>query len=188
VPIHLASADKLVGFGILFMIEPFTSILPWTRRHLEDDRSWIYPLGQAEIDGFRRALDHALEKGKPMMQMSPDDFPIADAAERALRSVVASTQAGYGIALLRGFPADEFTDKELHVLCWGIGLQMGIARPEGKQSQFMSDVMAAGGQYRGPTGRGYNTNSALVRAAQMPLLGPSRCVSRRAANRNANVG
>ena len=44
---------------------------------------------------------------------------------------------------------------------WGLGLHLGIPRPQGKKSQFISHVRDDGGTYRSTNGRGYNTNSKL---------------------------
>ena len=143
------------------MINPIASAACWTRRQLEADSSWIQPLEPPAVDDLRRALDHALSTGKSLLQMSRSDFPLAQHGRRALEDAVATTQSGCGIALMRGLPVDELSEEGVRTLCWGIGLNLGVARPQGKKSQFMSDVRAEGGQYRSPTGRGYNTNSAL---------------------------
>jgi hypothetical protein len=74
---------------------------------------------------------------------------------------VIQTQHGYGVALVRGLPTSDLTEDEARLLFWGLGLHLGVARPQGKRSQFMSDVRAEGGEYRSPTGRGYNTNASL---------------------------
>ena len=143
------------------MINPIASAACWTRQQLEADASWIQPLKPPAADDLRRALDYALSTGKSLLQMSRSDFPLAQHGRRALADAVATTQSGCGIALMRGLPVDELSEADVRTLCWGIGLNLGVARPQGKKSQFMSDVRAEGGQYRSPTGRGYNTNSAL---------------------------
>ena len=138
-----------------------SSALSWRRNDLETDRSWIQPLEQTAVDDFLRALEHALTTRKPLLQMSKSDFPIREDGQRALSKVLAATQGGYGIALVRGVPIAGLAEDEARVLFWGIGLHLGVARPQGKNSQFMSDVRAEGGEYRSPTGRGYNTNASL---------------------------
>lgn len=143
------------------MIDAVRNVLSWTRKDLETDRSWIHSLERRTIDDLRSALDQALATGKSMLQMSRADFPLGPRANEALSKVIAETQERYGMALLRGLPVDEWTESEQRMLFWGIGMNLGVARPQGKKSQLMSDVRAEGGQYRGPTGRGYNTNAGL---------------------------
>jgi hypothetical protein len=62
---------------------------------------------------------------------------------------------------MRGLPVERWSVDDARRLFWGIGLHLGVPRPQGKASQFMSDVRDAGGTYRSTAGRGYNTRSAL---------------------------
>lgn len=143
------------------MIEPIEEPRGWTRADLENDTSWIYPLTDEDIDGLRRALAHALATGKSRFEMSGADFPIDAALRARLASIVQSTQHEYGFKLMRGFPVGDYSEDELRTFYWGLGLQLGVPRPQGKASSFMSDVRDAGGVYRAQTGRGYNTASRL---------------------------
>lgn len=142
-------------------MSPGTAAHRWTRRDLEADTQWIRILDRPAIDDWQRALDHALSCGRPLLQLDRSDFPLGEAGREALRWVVQQTQERYGAALLRGLPVDGLDDLSARVLFWGIGLHLGVARPQGRLSQFMSDVRAEGGVYRSPTGRGYNTNAGL---------------------------
>lgn len=133
----------------------------WTRRDVEQDDSWIHHLGDAEIAALEQALRHALQTGKGMFGMSVEDFPLDPQVRERLVGMVNETQRGFGFKLLRGFPVDRWSRDELRLLFWGIGLTLGVPRPQGKASQFISDVRDAGGTYRSSTGRGYNTRSGL---------------------------
>ena len=44
---------------------------------------------------------------------------------------------------------------------WAIGLHAGVARPQGRASQYISPVRDAGTDYRAVNGRGYSSNAAL---------------------------
>lgn len=143
------------------MAEPISTPPVWKREDLEQDRSWTRTFDQPAIDDLRRALDHALATQKSLLHFGKAAFPIGPNAEEALRWVVRETQQRFGLALLRGLPTADLSDDEARVLFWGIGLHLGVARPQGKNSQFISDVRAEGGEYRSPTGRGYNTNASL---------------------------
>lgn len=135
----------------------------WTRRDVEQDDSWIHHLSREQIGALEDALRHALATGKGMFEMSVEDFPLDPAVRDTLTGIVDQTQGqdGFGFKLLRGFPVDNWSRDELRLLFWGIGLVLGVPRPQGKASQFMSDVRDAGGTYRSATGRGYNTRSGL---------------------------
>jgi len=143
------------------MIEAIAQPRGWCRADLERDTSWIYRLTPDDIEQLRRALDHALASGRSRMEMSSDDFPIGANLRDKLKGLVASTQTEYGFKLMRGFPVQDYSEEELRTFYWGLGLQLGVPRPQGKASAFMSDVRDAGGVYRAKTGRGYNTSSRL---------------------------
>ncbi len=51
--------------------------------------------------------------------------------------------------------------REFELLTWAIGLHAGVARPQGKASQYISAVRDAGTAYRTGTGRGYSSNAEL---------------------------
>ena len=70
-------------------------------------------------------------------------------------------EEGIGFLVLRGLPMDGQSVDDHRLMAWAIGTHLGVARPQGKASQLMSDVRDAGGTYRGGSGRGYNTNSEL---------------------------
>ena len=133
----------------------------WTRADMERDQSWIHVLTADEIEALEHALRHALATGKDMFDMSIEDFPLDARVRRRLVALIDETQEGFGVKLLRGFPVERWDTDALRTLFWGIGLLLGVARPQGKLSQFVSDVRDAGGTYRSNTGRGYNTRSGL---------------------------
>ncbi|NYT84784.1 TauD/TfdA family dioxygenase [Pollutimonas harenae] len=143
------------------MINPIQEPRGWTRAEVEQDSSWIYRLTDAEIADLEQALRHALSTRKSFFELSQEDFPISKAVLERFKSVIASTQNDYGYKLVRGFPVEHWTEDELRIFYWGLGLHLGVPRPQGKASSFMSDVRDAGGTYRASTGRGYNTSSRL---------------------------
>ena len=134
---------------------------PWVRQDLERDQSWIHPLTETEIQDLESALRVVLATGRSEFELSAGDFPLTPATEKLLTAVMDATQSGYGVCLVRGFPVERWSTAEMRILFWCLGLRCGVPRPQGKPSHFVSDVRDAGGQYRGGTGRGYNTNSKL---------------------------
>lgn len=133
----------------------------WTAAEAAADRSWILRLDEEQVDDFRQALIHARKVNKPFLQMTREDFPLNEPGKRALEAAVAMTQGRWGMALLKGFPVDEWTEDEARLAYWGMGLHMGVARTQNRASEIMNDVRDAGGDYRSKGGRGYNTNAGL---------------------------
>ena len=133
----------------------------WRRSDLEQEQSWIHRLTEQEISDLEWGLRHVLTLNKNEFDLSASDFPLTSLTQDLLQRTMDATQTGFGVCLLRGFPVSSWTKAEMRTLFWCIGLRCGVPRPQGKQSQYVSDVMNAGGTYRGGTGRGYNTNSKL---------------------------
>lgn len=148
-------------FAVATPVEKFASPRAWTRADLENDSSWIHPLSQKEIEDLEMGLHAVLATGKSEFELSAADFPLTPATDKLLKTIIQSTQSNYGVCLVRGFPVDKWTPAEMRTLFWSMGLRMGVPRPQGKPSHFVSNVRDDGGVYRSGTGRGYNTNSKL---------------------------
>lgn len=143
------------------MIQQVASRASWSRAELAQTEDWFHRLSEEAIADFETAMRTAVASEKEMFDLDVRDFPLGDAGRAALGRVHDATQKGLGVMVLRGFPVARHAPAHLRTLFWGLGLHMGVPRPQGKQSQFMSDVTDAGGVYRSTTGRGYNTRSKL---------------------------
>ncbi|MCX7230545.1 MAG: TauD/TfdA family dioxygenase [Burkholderiales bacterium] len=133
----------------------------WTPEDLRRDTGWAHRLDAAEIAAFERGLVHARASGKGFWDLAPGDFPFGEAALERLARALAETQQGRGFQMLRGLPVDRWSVEDARLFFWGLGLHLGVPRPQGRASQYMSDVRDAGGTYRSVQGRGYNTKSAF---------------------------
>ncbi|KAI0470997.1 Clavaminate synthase-like protein [Xylariaceae sp. FL0804] len=142
------------------MAQP-TGPQPWKAEDIRRDTSWIQRLTPEEVEGFRTALAHARTLGKPLLKMEQADYPLPDASRLALERAVATTQGRWGLCLVKGFPTDEWSEEEMRVAYWGMGLYMGVGRTQNKASQIISDVRDTGVGYKVKGGRGYNTNAGL---------------------------
>jgi len=143
------------------MVQPVVQPGGWTPEDLRRDADWARRLDAAEIAAFERGLAHARASGKGFWDLAPDDFPFGEAALERLARALAETQQGRGFQMLRGLPVDRWSVEDARLFFWGLGLHLGVPRPQGRASQYMSDVRDAGGTYRSVQGRGYNTKSAL---------------------------
>ena len=138
-----------------------TSPRGWKRADLEQDQSWVHRLSEQEIHDLEAGLRHVLALNKKEFELAAADFPVTAVTEQLLKRTMDATQTGLAICVLRGFPVARWSKADMRTLFWCMGLRVGVPRPQGKQSQYVSDVLNTGGTYRGGTGRGYNTNSKL---------------------------
>jgi len=133
----------------------------WYPNDLSRDSSWIHRLSAEEIGGLESALACAKARGTLMLDMTREDFPLNGAALAAVREAFRATQERWGLCLIKGLPIDRWSVDETRMVFWGLALHVGIARPQNRASQIMTDVLDEGGTYKTKNGRGYNTNAEL---------------------------
>lgn len=132
----------------------------WSAAALADDPSWIYDIAPAHAAAMIDSIRSAHIPGKDLLDYDPADFALG-LAMTPVRRAFAQAQNGRGIALVRGLPRQGVTAEEFGLLTWAIGLHVGVARPQGKASQYLSPVRNVGTVYRSTTGRGYSSNAEL---------------------------
>ncbi|MGD0107171.1 MAG: TauD/TfdA family dioxygenase [Rhodopila sp.] len=132
----------------------------WTVDDLQADGTWIFELDDRARRDLTAAARCATDPAKALLDYWREDFDLGSAwplIAASLREV----RDGTGFAILRGMPRDGLTAEEFELLTWAIGLHTGVARPQGKSSQFLSAVRDAGTAYRTGKGRGYSSNADL---------------------------
>ncbi len=132
----------------------------WTAGDLQADERWIRELGDRARRDLTATVRKAADPAKTLFDYSRDDFNLG-AAEPVIAGALREVRDGTGFAILRGMPRDGLTQAEFELLTWAIGLHIGVARPQGKASQFLSAVRDAGVVYRTGKGRGYSSNADL---------------------------
>ena len=132
----------------------------WTAADLNARTEWIVELDDAARRDLIAAVRQARDPGKTLFDYRRADFDLGRAwapIARCLKEV----RDGTGFTILRGLPRDGLTAGEFELLTWAIGLHTGVARPQGKASQFLSAVRDAGVTYRSGRGRGYSSAAEL---------------------------
>jgi len=138
-----------------------TPLRAWLADDLRRDTSWIRVLTPTAVAGVERALQHARQTGLHWFAMTAADFPIGEAARTEIHNAFDATQRDFGLCLLRGFPVERWSADDARLALWGLGLHLGVARPQNKLSDVMNDVRDEGADYKVKGGRGYNTNAGL---------------------------
>lgn len=133
----------------------------WTTQQVSDDQSWILYLQTEHQQDIDQALSAARAHGKPLLEWTQADFALNASTQAFLDQAVKTTQGRWGMCLIKGFDVDHWSEQETQMVYWGMSLYMGVARPQNRNSDFMTDVRDAGGSYKVKGGRGYNTNAEL---------------------------
>lgn len=144
-----------------FIMSIGTGPQSWKTKDVESDNSWVLRLTPEQIQGFKDALLFAKSHPKPLLEMSQADYPLPEASKKALKDAIATTQGRWGMCLVKGFPVDEWSEADMRVAYWGMGLYMGVGRTQNRASEVINDVRDAGGSYKVKGGRGYNTKAGL---------------------------
>ncbi|MCK8784446.1 TauD/TfdA family dioxygenase [Roseomonas sp. NAR14] len=132
----------------------------WRPTDIEASERWLRPVTAAESADLADAVTALRASGRPLLEITRRDVPLGRFAA-VLDKARARLEDGPGFVVLRGLPTADRPAEENRLMAWAIGTHLGVARPQGRQSQLISDVRDAGGTYRSGSGRGYNTNSEL---------------------------
>lgn len=145
----------------------------WTVAEIEQDPSWRFELDKRAGEQMATAVRAVFDPSRDLLDHAPDDFDLGPGLD-VVKQAIASAQTGAGLALIHGLPREGLSRAEFRLLTWAIGLHLGVPRPQGAKSHYVSEVRAAGQAYRTSSGRGYNTNTALdfhMDDADLVLLG-----------------
>jgi hypothetical protein len=160
--LNSASPEAEKDGTVIRMIEPIEvdSPMAWTAQDLHDDPSWIAQLNDAARRDLVRAVRHAEDPDRTLIDYAPSDVDLG-VAHAPIEEAFRIARHQRGLALLRGLPRAELTEAQFGLLTWAIGLHQGVARPQGKASQYLSAVRNEGADYRSSGGRGYSSNVEL---------------------------
>jgi len=125
----------------------------WRAADIADAESWtlrLEPADHAELDD---ALRVAQSVSTDPLHVGRDDFPL-DALATKLTRAVGDLLDGRGFLRISALDVDRYTDEELSLLYWGIGLHMGEPWPQNKHGHVLGDVTDQGKTIDDPTVRG----------------------------------
>jgi hypothetical protein len=132
----------------------------WRVEDLDRDRDWTFEIDPQARKQLAAAVREAFVPDRPLFDYSRENFDLGPAG-MTIAAAFRQVQQGRGFALVRGLPRDELTEAEFEMLNWAIGLHSGVARPQGRATQYISAVKDVGTDYRGAGGRGYSSNAKL---------------------------
>lgn len=133
----------------------------WEAQDLINDTSWIFNPSQQMYKPLVESVKKLIQEGKGLFDVSIEDFDYGPALIKEMNAVKTELRERSGLALIKNVPLDHLDSAQTEMLYWGLGLLLGVPMPQGKNSQFISNVRNDGGTYRSTQGRGYNTNSQL---------------------------
>ncbi|MFM7025380.1 MAG: TauD/TfdA family dioxygenase, partial [Limnohabitans sp.] len=105
------------------------------------------------------ALSHLKSRGLTFPNFGRDDFPLAGWAH-LLHRCSDELENGRGFMVLRGLPVTHYTEEDINILYYGIGLHMGMPVRQNPRGDLLGVVMNVGDASQKTT-RVYETNLYL---------------------------
>lgn len=143
----------------IILKQKVTGPAAWRGSDLRDDQSWIFQLSKETIDTLDGALAAVKAKGLSFPNFNRDDFPIHSLSEQ-LDSYAKEMEDGKGFLLLRGLPIERYSDDDINIIYYGIGLHMGTPVCQTLKGDLLGNVMNVGDITKKET-RVYETNAYL---------------------------
>ncbi len=132
----------------------------WLADDLNADQSWIFQIDDKARAHLSQMVKKVFDPDKTLFDYAHADFDLGPAAP-VITAAFNEAKHARGLSLIRGLPRTDLNEKEFRLLSWAIGQNMGVGRPQGKSSQYMSEVRNVGTDYRSATGRGYSSSAKL---------------------------
>ena len=118
---------------------------------------WIIQLSKKDINELKSATHAFVQSGKSIGSMTSALFLLPTLGNK-LKQLQDQLLRGIGFFILRGLVVDDFDEKAIATLFFGIGTHLGNARSQNAQGHVLGHVRDLGLQSSNPNVRLYQTN------------------------------
>ena len=125
----------------------------WRAEDVAKSDEWIEVFDPEELVEIEAALRYALARSSDVLGIERDDFPLPPVRHRLAR-VEDDLINGRGFVLLRGVPRDKYSQEEMEMIYWGIGMHLGAPWPQNQYGHVLGDVTDQGVRGRDHSSRG----------------------------------
>lgn len=139
---------------------PVGGAAAWRGEQLAGSDEWIVALTDAQAEELRTATAHACGTGRPMGELTEEDFPLPRLASEVARWR-ADLDRGRGFLLVRGLPVDRWSEEEAETAFWCLGLHLGRPGAQNGDGDLLGHVIDLGEDANHPASRLYRTNSNI---------------------------
>ncbi len=138
--------------------QPLQTSAAWRGADVRQRTDWQVPLTAAEVEELRAAVRSVEAGGKPMGDLTREDFPLPTLSRR-IDEWRREIRHGRGFVLVRGLPVAEWTERQSETCYWCIGHHLGLPGAQNPQNDLLGHVRD---QRTGGDVRYYRTNKALA--------------------------
>lgn len=125
----------------------------WRSADVADPARWTVELTASDHRELDRALEVAKARSRNLLDIRREDFPLEGLAPK-LAEVERELIDGRGFVRISALDASRYSDDDLTMLYWGIGMHLGDPWPQNKYGHMMGDVTDQGKRLDDPTARG----------------------------------
>ena len=125
----------------------------WTAPDVADEDAWTEHFDDAEQRELDASLRHAMETSDDVLELGRDDFPLPTLGRRLAR-IEDELINGRGFVRLRGIDRRAYTQTEMELLYWGIGMHLGLPWAQNRHGHVLGDVTDQRKTADDPTARG----------------------------------
>ena len=143
----------------VMMKTPVQGPAAWRGVDLQEDDAWLHTLTDEALTQLERALAHVKSKGLRFPDFGKDDFPL-DGDVLHLNQRNEELENGRGFWVLRGLPVARYSEEDIRIMYYGIGLHMGEPVRQNPRGDLLGVVMNVGDTSQKTT-RVYETNLYL---------------------------
>ncbi len=140
--------------------EPLKTPATWRGPEIQHSDDWLHRLTPDQLADLERALAHARSTGKPMTELTREDFPLPVLAP-AIRGWLETLQRGRGFLNVKGVPVERHSDEDAALFQWGLGLHLGRAVSQNAAGDVLGHVLDTGADPTDPSVRLYKTRVEL---------------------------
>ncbi len=134
-------------------LRPLEPAAEWRAADVADPEAWTLRLTAADHRELAHALRTAKAKSTNPLDIGRDDFPLDQLAPK-LDAVVDVLLNGRGFMRISALDADAYSDDDLTLMYWGIGLHLGEPWAQNAHGHVLGDVTDQGKAVDDPTVRG----------------------------------
>jgi TfdA family taurine catabolism dioxygenase TauD len=132
---------------------PLETHIDWHSEDVADPSVWTLRLTDSDHRELDRALKTAKKTSDNLIDIGLEQFPL-DGLAKKLEGVERDLIDGRGFTRISALDASKYSDDELTMLYWGIGLHLGDPWPQNAKGHVMGDVTDQGKALSDPTFRG----------------------------------
>src|SRR5260370_585450 len=135
----------------LRILEPHVN---WRAADVAEAASWTVELTESDHRELDAALRVARSISTDLLEIDRDAFPLEGGLADKLAQVEAELIDGRGFVRINALDAARYSDDDLTMMYWGIGMHLGEPWPQNKHGHVMGDVTDQGKTRDDPHARG----------------------------------